>query len=255
MVLPTPTDVLVSVLTCYLLSVAIAGQLSGVCQYGWFGQACQYKCHCQKDECHNGYCPLGCGKGWFGPQCQFADLLQTATDQYWATDRCPVDKLFENVSIRWNRTQTFSWLRLMFRFKVPDSIGDLQIVFNQTSNSATGCQDKKMSKVNDRTIDIYCDISIVDDIVVSGEGLEDLCRVYISGGRNLALRQMTSQISNYTSPVHTSVAANSVDGNLANSFFSNSCSHTMENTWNPWWRVEFPHPGVVTRVVVYNRDE
>ncbi|GFR92653.1 histone-lysine N-methyltransferase SETMAR [Elysia marginata] len=42
---------------------------------GWFGDKCQYRCHCTDDvDCDKvtGLCSSGCGPGWFGPSCQYA---------------------------------------------------------------------------------------------------------------------------------------------------------------------------------------
>ncbi|KAK6991239.1 receptor-type tyrosine-protein phosphatase kappa, partial [Biomphalaria glabrata] len=44
------------------------------CRTGWFGDYCQYKCHCINNQCDtNGTCTNGssCEKGWFGYKCQY----------------------------------------------------------------------------------------------------------------------------------------------------------------------------------------
>ncbi|KAI8773510.1 hypothetical protein BgiBS90_025928, partial [Biomphalaria glabrata] len=47
---------------------------NGVCDKKWFGNNCQYKCHCQNTDCDtNGDCvaPSTCERGWFGYKCQY----------------------------------------------------------------------------------------------------------------------------------------------------------------------------------------
>ncbi|CAL1532189.1 unnamed protein product, partial [Lymnaea stagnalis] len=63
------------------------------------------------------------------------------------------------------------------------------------------------------TMDIYCNISKpIQGIVLNGSSVTRLCSLYISKGRNVALRQATSQTSTYSeSPFYFSSTA--VDGN------------------------------------------
>ncbi|KAK3783400.1 hypothetical protein RRG08_033663 [Elysia crispata] len=44
------------------------------CDEGWFGDRCQFKCHClDGDDCdNNGFCSRGCDPSWFGPACQYS---------------------------------------------------------------------------------------------------------------------------------------------------------------------------------------
>ncbi|XP_059166736.1 fucolectin-1-like [Physella acuta] len=156
--------------------------------------------------------------------------------------------------MQWSTPQRFSWLRLIFKQGVPDSIDDLKIVFRHSQN--TNCQNRKMAVVNDRTIDIHCDTCQFQELVFSGAALVDLCRVHISGGRNVALKQPTSQRSNYSDNVCNemcSLSGNAVDGNTDSNLYSRSCTHTDIREARPWWRLEFTHPKVVTKVALYNR--
>ena len=45
------------------------------CDRGWFGNNCQYQCHCAGSaECDNGgHCSSGCAENWFGPACQYGE--------------------------------------------------------------------------------------------------------------------------------------------------------------------------------------
>ncbi|CAL1532175.1 unnamed protein product, partial [Lymnaea stagnalis] len=51
------------------------------CNPGWFGNSCNYQCHCSNNQCDvSGECTAGskCNSEWFGPACQYQDLFSIA---------------------------------------------------------------------------------------------------------------------------------------------------------------------------------
>ena len=52
------------------------------CKGGWFGDQCQYQCHCSGcDTCLDGSCNgRECHSDWFGPACQYCKTLNRHHD-------------------------------------------------------------------------------------------------------------------------------------------------------------------------------
>ncbi|CAL1532210.1 unnamed protein product [Lymnaea stagnalis] len=236
------------------------------CPRGWFGPNCQYLCHCDpSDTCgRDGACPK-CEKGWFGPACQYVDLLKTghlssattATNNSTFEDgACGSHMLWLHVS--WDNPVFFTWLRLSFGDEI-QGLGDIKITLKETNNNdGTGktmldCTNQRTAQVDSKTVDIYCDVDLaVKQVNISGANLasSSLCAVYISGGRNVALKQNTSQSSmlgNYASDL-------AVDGNRNSNLDMHSCTHTDDNDRNPSWSLNFTATQSLHRYILYNRD-
>ncbi|CAL1532190.1 unnamed protein product [Lymnaea stagnalis] len=192
----------------------------------WFGAVCQYKCHCKNNvACNviNGDCPNGCDIGWFGPACQYADLAKTA--QLTLSDGATQDvtKIIDgddttcaaitgssfSLHITWTSNIYFTWLRLFvgnaelqkesFSIKFPDNVS------TQNLECLKVFVDKK-------TVDVFCNISKpTRHIVLNGSTVITLCSLYISKGRNVALKQSTNQTSTYRQPP-LFISSNAVDG-------------------------------------------
>ncbi|CAL1545876.1 unnamed protein product, partial [Lymnaea stagnalis] len=91
------------------------------CPLGFFGQSCQYLCHCKDNLCQrDGRCKKGssCEDGWFALGCQYSDLAQGSTssdpfltDNDDSTCYVPPEKV-----IRANLTEPFvyTWVRVVF---------------------------------------------------------------------------------------------------------------------------------------------
>ncbi|KAK0065021.1 multiple epidermal growth factor-like domains protein 11 [Biomphalaria pfeifferi] len=89
----------------------------------------------------------------------------------------------------------------------------------------------------------------ITQITLSGEAVKSICSVHVSGGRNLALKQQTSQTSihlNYESQF-------AVDGIVAPSCRFSGCSHTAVYDTTPRWSVTFNQAYSLNRFVLYNR--
>ncbi|GFS14754.1 multiple epidermal growth factor-like domains 10 [Elysia marginata] len=110
-------------------------------------------------------------------------------------------------------------------------------------------------------MDIDCPTSdAVSCVQISGLGVAVLCSLYISGGRNVALKQTASQSSRYvpTSSENAFKPENAVDGKLPFGTIENvksTCTHTDTKEGRGWWAVNFSTAVNITRFRVYNRDE
>ncbi|CAL1532194.1 unnamed protein product [Lymnaea stagnalis] len=235
--------------------------------YHWFGTDCQYKCHCKNNvtcDVINGDCPNGCDTGWFGPACQYVDALQNGSIQ--TTDvssagiallkdandeTCshPTNDIFQ-LKFVLVESYIFTWLRLVH-------IGPVEIFtikFTETTaeNSALmDCYPRQNSTVDGSTLDIYCNVQkSVQQIIINGTTTGTLCSFYVNGGRNVALRQSTSQTSDFDG---SSYSLKAVDGNDDQSFGHNSCSHTKYGDLAPSWTLHMRSQTRVTRYKIYNR--
>ncbi|KAH9494746.1 hypothetical protein Btru_017777, partial [Bulinus truncatus] len=71
--------------------------------------------------------------------------------------------------------------------------------------------------------------------------------------RNIALKQVTWQSSNYSEKNITYDASKAVDGDASGEFGKNSCTHTQVNDSTPTWNVRFKS-SEITRYVLHNRN-
>ncbi|RUS92205.1 hypothetical protein EGW08_000058 [Elysia chlorotica] len=123
------------------------------------------------------------------------------------------------------------------------------------------CADPRTAEVNDKTLDIKCSTADpVSAVYLSGSSVAGLCSLYISGGRNVALKQTAEQPSRWfeTSAPDVYYAEYVVDGTLPSDAVADryTCSRTADNTADPgWWRVTFSQPVDVTWFLIYNRAD
>ncbi|KAH9494750.1 hypothetical protein Btru_017789, partial [Bulinus truncatus] len=71
-------------------------------------------------------------------------------------------------------------------------------------------------------------------------------------GRNVALKQVTWQSSNFSIENFVYDASKAVDGDTSGNFSKNSCSHTDVPDSTPTWSVRFKS-SEITRYIIYNR--
>ncbi|CAG5127992.1 unnamed protein product [Candidula unifasciata] len=238
-----------------LLTWQAASQNS--CDPGWFGSLCQYKCRCRQNKCAaNGVCTnnASCEGGWFGPACQYADLaFRSYTSARWQSQdgddkTCLTSSDSDSITVKLNKTYHFSWLRV--RLSNPDLLYNVTVYFRR--DNSLNCTNKRTSRVDNTTLDIHCDLHAkVNELTLSGAGVPHLCSVYISGGRNLALRQNTTQSSLYELFATSDKA---VDGNTDKAYTKKSCSHTEGGKDYPNLNLTLSRPQHVTRYVIYNRS-
>ncbi|BFZ21379.1 hypothetical protein BsWGS_24417 [Bradybaena similaris] len=239
---------------------------SQVCQKGWYGPSCQYKCHCHLELCApaDGSCTQGssCASGWFGPGCQYEDLVKSATlDQNLlppfvvrdGNDHTCVDDSTQQVVIAWIIPYEFTWLRAVVKDPKFLSTLSLQFKANESADSIN-CTNRQQARVSETTMDIHCDMQeLVKQVILTGEGVNYLCSLYISGGRNVALKQRTEQSSTFEESTK-SLSRNAVDGNRDSDLDHGSCTHTDTGDDKPMWSIYLPGNLLVNRYVIYNRD-
>ncbi|GFO39310.1 fucolectin-related protein, partial [Plakobranchus ocellatus] len=250
-----------SVMLC--LEKAVLGAQSQPCALGWFGDSCQFQCHCAGNtDCDpsNGACSSGCDPQWFGPGCQYNVSQITTSNGLWLTDSddrtCNNDGNAESITVALVTPHPLTWVRVV----VSDStyVSDFQLSYRTpVSTSSEQCTEARSAKVDDNTLDIFCSTSIVvSNVTVSGPAVLGLCTLYISGGRNVALKQATEQSSRYLERY----AKYAVDGTPSGPdiYFDRTltCSHTSDEEMAPkfgWWRVTFSNDVEINRLIIYNR--
>jgi hypothetical protein len=255
---------MVTVLTFLSWAMLVCCVSSQACDSGWFGtpNVCQYKCRCASGGCDsNGTCTSGgCQQGWFGPACQYSDLASNTQPPI--TDgndnTCLTSSPHGNtVKVNLTRTTTFTWLRI----RVSDSAYLYQLTLQFNDNPSLACLNPRNASVDDTTLDVHCDVGeLVTSLTLGGERVQYLCSVYVSGGRNVAIRQPTQQVSTWfqnlpgtSGPLKYFPSNQSVDGNTSGDFFgTNSCSCTWNNEVVPQWNVTFSRPQRVQRFALYD---
>ncbi|KAI8773519.1 cell death abnormality protein 1, partial [Biomphalaria glabrata] len=231
----------------------------GGCGTGWFGNYCQYKCHCKNSACDtNGDCVnVTCERGWFGYKCQYQDLSSLADTSHPSLvdgddATCNEDAYSSSVSLNLNTSFIFTWMRLVFKLK--DPVLNVTVVFQEKESQQ--CHGQRILQVSENTLDIYCTMNMkIQQINITGHSIKYLCSVYLSGGRNVAIKQPTIQTTTYIDSKGTPTGSeNAVDGNADSYYQNGSCSHTLSGTPPPTWSVRFNTSFVVNRFVLYNRD-
>ncbi|GFN80191.1 receptor-type tyrosine-protein phosphatase kappa [Plakobranchus ocellatus] len=209
------------------------------CDQGWFGDACQFQCHCADNtgcDPSNGTCSNGCDSRWFGPACQydvseFAVTSWSESNLVWLTnndDTSCNDGNVQSLTVKLATPHPLTWVRVV----VGDTanLSEFQLSYHtSTPETSVPCTNPRSARVNDKTLDIFCPTpDVVSYVSLSGRGVSGLCSLYISGGRNVALKQTTKQSSLYEGWY----AKKAVDGNPSGRDieFSNAatCSHTSD---------------------------
>ncbi|KAK3775567.1 hypothetical protein RRG08_063665 [Elysia crispata] len=229
------------------------------CTDGWFGPNCQYQCHCAGSApCDklDGFCSSGCQQNWFGPACQYDRMVYSGPE--WLTDSddttCNTGNT-QPVTVTLDTAIPLTWVRV-----VVTGAGDLnQIQLNYelpASSPLQACPGLRKASVDDLTLDIECSTTEpVTAVYLFGSGISGLCSLYISGGRNVALKQRALQSSKFEPSTTNWNAGYAVDGTTGgNTPFT--CTHTQLDTASPgWWTVTFSQAVDVTRFLIFNRGE
>ncbi|GFO10764.1 receptor-type tyrosine-protein phosphatase kappa [Plakobranchus ocellatus] len=235
---------------------------------GWFGTECQYQCHCDLGvACHHttGACPSGCDQGWFGPACQYvrSEYKRTLYTSLLADDdaKTCIKRNRQSIRVRLTTLHPLSWVRLGFKDVYTASPSDINLTY-QTRKVKTGgkvCPNVRRARVDEKTLDVSCFTpDVVKTLIIQGPGVGSLCSLYISGGRNVALKQPTNQ----SSVLGISVASNAVDGNDGTQNVSKPTYQTSQKTCaitesstDEWWTVVFGQPVDIYQIRLYNRPD
>ncbi|KAK3770998.1 hypothetical protein RRG08_002047 [Elysia crispata] len=157
------------------------------------------------------------------------------------------------VNLSLTTPRPLTWVRLVV--SQPGRLDQLHVSYQDSSEDGlTPCHHARGAKVDERTLDILCPTqTAVDSVTVSGAGVQELCSLYISAGRNVALKQATTQSSTFNSWA----ASNAVDGNQGEpgrnpAKLEKTCSHTNNHNIG-WWKVTFSRAVNINSFVIYNR--
>ena len=143
---------------------------------GWFGNDCQFECHCANNaDCDmlHGDCPGTCAAGYFGPACQFvsspfmfcspSEDCPALMDQ---NDETCSSADLSNLEFVFVENKLLTWIRIVFN----DSSSSLRLQHdsrNQLQLEVAMCDERDVNKcepqkkvdyatvVNNRTLDIF----------------------------------------------------------------------------------------------------
>ncbi|KAH9490853.1 hypothetical protein Btru_033552, partial [Bulinus truncatus] len=233
------------------------------CTNCFYNSGRRFQCHCA-DRCDSeGKCigtSTDCSSGWFGFRCQYQNLayyyikniepsragglLSGSTN-----NQCNNDSSLQSVSVIWNMSLPFTWLRL--KLADNESLYNFTLSFVLTKTSASvSCVNQTMFQVDETTFDIHCVITeATSQFKLEGKIVGSICSVKVSGGQNFALFQNTSQSSTLT----IFWAYEAVDGVVANNCNYGGCSHTNDGDMHPSWTVIFDQPYAINRFTIFNR--
>ncbi|KAH9490835.1 hypothetical protein Btru_033521 [Bulinus truncatus] len=239
------------------------------CDKGWFGPSCQYKCQCSdgcdaNGQCTNQKCPTN--NRWFGYKCQYqyhniiSNLTKVSSGgnsvsiaQWLDLDdsTCVFEASIKLIVIPLPQKSIFFFLRLF----VGDSGLAYKFILTFETDTDTvarrfPCRRQMFTSVNNRTVDIRCEnFDFINRVILEGDGVTSLCSIYVSSGRNVALKQPTEQ----TSTNGSSSASTAVDGNNSTAFLYGSCTLTNTTDVSPTWTLTFNGPVIVNSFEIYSR--
>ncbi|KAH9512925.1 hypothetical protein Btru_037013 [Bulinus truncatus] len=247
--------------------------LATACVAGLFvlPMSIQMSLHRLDDLCGpTGHC-LGtsrCLAGWFGPACQYQNLATLENVEPIPNDKTNslldekdetcVDSSVGEVLLDWRSSFMYpvTWLRLSFKGQASS---DFRLGFDEhqkrtvdkiNSRTFTACIGESRFYLNNRTVDIFCRASpIVYAVKLDGAGVKSLCSIYISGGRNVALKQPTWMS---TSSAAFSYKSSSVVDGVRHGTSTEDCIRTSPGSSNPMWTVTFSRPVFVNRYMIVN---
>ncbi|XP_048256010.1 receptor-type tyrosine-protein phosphatase T-like [Haliotis rufescens] len=249
-------------MACTLVFVTLLAVLqvsASRCRPPFFGDKCQYQCHCALEapcDAVTGSCNgSGCALGWMGPLCQYLNLAydlpasaspvlnspQLAVDgdintcfETLATSGSPSWQvnLETNQWITWIRIHTATTTDLLIELDRLDGNGD---VITSVCNSSYNPR----HRVSAGHLDIRCKEPILARWVkiirhVNASPRLQLCEVEVGGGRNVALKKRTYQSSTWGGPdfingtlkAYNFTSDLAVDGSTATDFTRGSCTVT-----------------------------
>ncbi|CAG5115854.1 unnamed protein product, partial [Candidula unifasciata] len=111
------------------------------------------------------------------------------------------------------------------------------------------CINERRFIITSTIIDITCDTPTqLQSFSLNGATVESLCEVYISGGRNVALKQTTYSTSSRDT---TTGSERAVDGQTLENSVDLKCAMTNDNHPSPHLGVSFQRDQIVSRIVMF----
>ncbi|XP_059176865.1 receptor-type tyrosine-protein phosphatase mu-like isoform X2 [Physella acuta] len=230
------------------------------CEDGWFGKDCKLQCHCTNNECtDDGTCKNEnkCLGEWFGPACQYQNLatVYTATLRQSQTTACNAAVANQKIEVSWNISYPFTFLWVQFKQATNYLTSNLNISITDKNST---CDSIYQSAISQDTVEFRCRTTVnMTRLVLSGGNVKNVCSIYVSGGRNVAVKQSATQDSTLTDFPGRSDASHAVDGNRDSDWNNGFCMHTANQTSKAtphYWTVDFTGETYsVNRYVLYSR--
>ncbi|CAG5123091.1 unnamed protein product, partial [Candidula unifasciata] len=158
-------------------------------------------------------------------------------------ETCNRDPSATSVTLTLKESVPASWFRIAAR----DESNMLR--FTLAIDGLYPCAFEKRYMVSTFLVEVVCYLGfLIRDLTIKGDIVASICSVYISGGRNMALKQFVNQSSTYDT---LSEAANAVDGSAANDSASGSCARTNTGL-RQTFTVYFDRPMMLLRALLHN---
>ncbi|KAH9490865.1 hypothetical protein Btru_033686 [Bulinus truncatus] len=236
--------------------------LNDPCTNCFYNYGRKFQCHCA-DRCDSdGKCigtSTDCSSGWFGFRCQYQNLAYYYINNIEpcrasgllsgsTNNQCNNDSSLQSVSVTWNMSLPFTWLRL--KLADNESLYNFTLSFVLTkTNASVLCVNQTMFQVDETTFDIHCVITEATiQFKLEGKIVGSICSLKVSGGRNFAVFQHTSQSSTFTQYwAHVAV-----DGDVVNDCNTGGYTRTNVGDMHPSWTVIFDQPYAVNRFTIFN---
>ncbi|XP_055884730.1 uncharacterized protein LOC106078987 [Biomphalaria glabrata] len=231
--------------------------ISDSCEIGWFGSKCQYKCHCQQNCNDMGDCPGACKSGWFGYKCQYRDVALSDVIRTEPPIVHSVDILKDNndstcgatteIRIRWTRSYFIYWTRLVLPNPGHFYFG-VRVFIRQKVSLIMQEVTTPVLIIHKNILDIYLSLDKpIDTLILQSNASNIVCSLWVSAGRNVALKQNTVQSS--TDNISLSQPGHAVDGDKT------TCSKTLKDDSQSHWTVTFPHSYFIRDFVFMFEDQ
>ncbi|XP_055869415.1 uncharacterized protein LOC106073311 isoform X2 [Biomphalaria glabrata] len=214
-------------------------------------------CHCKNNQCYpTGAClpNVTCDDGYFGENCLYENVAKIST----TNASYLVDSNVETCSpfmekksfahFRMARPMTFTFMRLAVKGTnhIQDPFSKVALVFEEKEGGKEECSLLRLWTQSTREVDLFCpDVTKFDGVTLQWHLLE-VCEVYISLGRNVAIGEQVHG-SSFRSRQTTSTKG--VDGDLG------SCYKTAAIDPEPMLAILFSAPKVIGTVRLHSSCE
>ncbi|XP_059158857.1 uncharacterized protein LOC131942908 [Physella acuta] len=137
-----------------------------------------------------------------------------------------------------------------------ESLENVQISFVKETGESIPCNRMEVVKFSLKVTEILCQSNVlVKEVFIDFKSDKMICSVYINGGRNVAIKQLTWQSTTETYQGVSYDPSRAVDGNTSRKFYTHkSCSHTLTGLPGEW-KVTFSQPWYLNRYVIHNRED
>ncbi|KAH9515251.1 hypothetical protein Btru_014005 [Bulinus truncatus] len=232
-----------------------------VYSYSYFGPNLEFKCNCEANDCNNnGLCNTRCIKPFFGYLCQYVDrginaFQKGIPELAFLVDHddktCNDNEVLEP-KLTFEMEITFVFLRIVYKdlpFTLTHKKYNIIISFT-TDYDVVDCEEQQIREVNKNTADFFCAKKYdFKSISIRGPGVEYVCSMYISGGRNLAIKRPVNSQPESISKVYA------VDGLDSKKCFKTALTHVTPSMLYPSWSITVPRNIFIQSIHIYNAKE